>query len=368
MTITDSPPRRAAGARLRLAAPFAAAWLGCWGLLAGVSSLIGSGYPFGANDSHGEASLLRLVPVHLGAPLFAGVLLLAAVAALLMSRTDAVRGLPRALLLGYGWAVAFGLSVVVPDARVLVILGYLPMLIIGAPFGWPPVDYADVFDWPLLARCCALVGAVLLAGALLVWQRRTAGACPACGRDDDERAWTSPAAAARWGRWAAYPAAAIPLSYAVVRFAWAAGIPLGIPGDFLREMRETGLVWAGAGLAAFATVGAILTLGLVRPWGERFPRWMVGLAGRRVPITLAVVPAALVAISVTAATLGLISLPKFWEMSGGFSLTTAPMLLWPLWGVALGAAAVAYHLRRRGACPRCGRRDEPVQQRGNLPG
>ena len=105
-------------------------------------------------------------------------------------------------------------------------------------------------------------------------------ACPACGRNDHERGWTTPTSAARWGRWAAYTAAVIPVAYALTRFAWAAGIPLGISRDFLAEMRETGLVWAGAGLGAFATVGAILTLGLVRPWGERFPRWLPGLAGR----------------------------------------------------------------------------------------
>jgi hypothetical protein len=32
-----------------------------------------------------------------------------------------------------------------------------------------------------------------------------------------------------------------------------------------------------------------------------------------------------------------------------------PMLVWPLWGVSLGAATLAYHLRRRGPCRRCGR-------------
>jgi hypothetical protein len=31
------------------------------------------------------------------------------------------------------------------------------------------------------------------------------------------------------------------------------------------------------------------------------------------------------------------------------------MAVWPLWSVALGAATLAYHLRRRGACPYCGR-------------
>jgi hypothetical protein len=32
-----------------------------------------------------------------------------------------------------------------------------------------------------------------------------------------------------------------------------------------------------------------------------------------------------------------------------------PAFLWPLWGVALAAAALAYYLRRRGACRDCHR-------------
>ncbi|MDG4779368.1 hypothetical protein O7614_06880 [Micromonospora sp. WMMD961] len=355
-TITASPARPGSRWPDRLA-PLAAGWLGLWGVLALVGTLTATGYPFGTNDQHGgDVNLLRLVPVDLATPLFAGVLLTAAVTALVMNRPAArTPGPLRALLAGYGWAVAFLLAVVVPDARVLVVLGYLPVLLVGAPFGWPPIDYSDVFNWALFARFAALAGGLLLAGAVLTWQRRTAGACVGCGRDDTDRGWTTPAAAARWGRWAAGIAAVIPLTYALTRFAWAAGIPLGISREFLTEMQESGLVWAGFGLGAFATVGAILTLGLVQRWGERFPRWMVGLAGRRVPVTLAVLPATLVAIAVTAATLGLLSNPEFWRLTGGFSLTGAPMLLWPLWGVALGAATYAYHLRRRGTCRRCDR-------------
>ncbi|MFC4020399.1 hypothetical protein ACFOW4_20985 [Micromonospora sp. GCM10011542] len=357
MTTTVAAPPRTASRWPDRFAPLAAGWLGLWGVLALLATLTGAGYPFGANDPHGgDVNLLRLVPMGLATPLFACVLLTAAVAALAMSR-PAVRppGPLRALLAGYGWAVAFALAVVVPDARVLIILGYAPILLLGAPFGWPPVDYADIFTWALFARFAALAGGLLLAGAVLAWQRRTAGACLGCGRDGTDRGWTTPAAAARWGRWAAGIAAAIPLTYALTRFAWAAGIPLGISREFLTEMQDTGLVWAGLGLGAFATVGAILTLGLVQRWGERFPRWMIGLAGRRVPVKLAVVPATLVAIAVTAATLGLLSNPGFWDLEHGFSLAGAPMLLWPFWGVALGAATYAYHLRRRGACRRCGR-------------
>ncbi|MEU8153864.1 hypothetical protein AB0B94_09410 [Micromonospora sp. NPDC048986] len=355
-TITASPSRTASRWPDRLA-PLAAGWLGLWGVLALIGTLTGAGYPFGPNDPHGgDVSLLRLVPVEVATPLFAGVLLTAAVAALAMSRPAARPPGPlRALLAGYGWAVALVLVLVVPDVRVLIVLGYLPILIVGAPFGWPPIDYSDVFNWALFGRFAALAGGLLLVGAVLAWQRRTAGACVGCGRADTGQRWTTPAAATRWGRWAAGIAAGIPVTYALTRFAWAAGIPLGISREFLTEMQDTGLVWAGFGLAAFATVGAILTLGLVQRWGERFPHWTLGLAGRRVPVKLAVVPASLVAISVTAASLGLLSNPKFWELTGGLSITGSPMLLWPVWGVALGAATYAYHLRRRGTCRRCGR-------------
>ncbi|WP_410820417.1 hypothetical protein [Micromonospora sp. 050-3] len=355
-TITASPPRTDSRWSDRLA-PLAAGWLGLWGVLALIGTLTGAGYPFGPNDPHGgDVSLLRLVPAEVATPLFAGVLLTAAVAALAMSRPAARPPGPlRALLAGYGWAVAFVLVLVVPDVRVLLMLGYLPILIVGAPFGWPPVDYSDLFNWALFGRFAALAGGLLLVGAVLTWQRRTAGACVGCGRADTGQLWTTPAAATRWGRWAVGIAAVIPFTYALTRFAWAAGIPLGISREFLTEMQDTGLVWAGFGLAAFATVGAILTLGLVQGWGERFPRWMIGLAGRRVPVKLAVVPATLVAISVTAASLGLLSNPEFWRLTGGLSITGAPMLLWPVWGVALGAATYAYHLRRRGTCRRCDR-------------
>ncbi|TDC38287.1 hypothetical protein E1211_07585 [Micromonospora sp. 15K316] len=357
MTITDAPPRPATRWPDRLA-PLAAGWLGLWGVLALLATITGAGYPFGANDANGDVNLLRLVPVRFGPPVFAVLLLTAAVAALAMSRPAARPPRPlRVLLAGYGWAVAAFLALVVPDARVLVILGYAPMLIIGAPFGWHQDDYSDVFTWALLARFAALIGGLLLAGAVLAWQRRTAGACVACGRGDGVRGWTTPAAAARWGRWAAGIAAVIPLAYALTRFAWAAGVPLGISREFLTEMQENGAVWAGFGLGAFATVGAVLTLGLVQRWGERFPRWMVGLAGRRVPVKLAVIPATLVAVAVTAATLGLVGQPHFWALAAGadVNLATGPMLLWPAWGPALGLATYAYHLRRRGACRRCGR-------------
>ncbi|MGW0432862.1 hypothetical protein ACWDV4_09995 [Micromonospora sp. NPDC003197] len=332
----------------------AAGWAGLYGVLALVWTISGSGYPYGTADPAGEPSLLRFVPAAVGAPVLAVLLLTVAVAALAMAGPQAVRlgGAARALLLTYCWTVAAILLVVVPDVQVLATTGYAPMLIIGAPFGWPPVDYANVFTWSLGNKVFALLGGVLLARTAVTWLFHTVGACLSCGRGADSPTWTSAESAARWGRWAGYTAAIIPLLYAVVRFAWLANIPLGISAEFLQEMWDVGLVWAGAGLAAFAVVGAILTLGLMQRWGERFPHWMIGLAGRRVPIMLAVVPATLVAITITAAGLTLYSSPELWS-SGGFGFTTVPMLLWPLWGVSLGAATLAYYLRRRGACAHC---------------
>ncbi|TDC41708.1 hypothetical protein [Micromonospora sp. KC213] len=328
--------------RLDLAAPVAAAWLGVWGVLALVSTLTGAGYPLGANDPHGGdgAGLLGLVPVSVGPPLFAAVLLTGAVAALAMAGTAVRPSRPlRLLITGYAATVALALAVVVPGMRVLALLGYAPMLIVGAPFGWPPVDYAEIFTWPLFARLAALVGGMLLAGALLRWRHRIA--------DGRSPAWAAPASAARWGRWAAWTAAVIPVLYALIRFAWLAGIPLGMSREALADMHADGSVWAGAGLGAFAVVGAVLTLGLVARWGERFPRWLPGLAGRPVPVLLAVIPAGLVTLAVLAASVDILAAPRFLELIREVNSAALPMLLWPVWAVALAAATYAYHLRRR---------------------
>nr|WP_258544801.1 hypothetical protein [Micromonospora provocatoris] len=192
---------------------------------------------------------------------------------------------------------------------------------------------------------------VLTLGALLVARRRRelagrAGWCwPArCWRwrrrtaDGSAPGWTAPAAAARWGRWATWTAAVIPVLYALTRFAWVAGIPLGMSRETLAEMRADGAIWAGAGLGAFAVVGAVLTLGLVAGWGERFPRWLPGLAGRRVPVLLAVIPAGLVALAVLAASLDLLAAPQFAELIREGNAAALPMVLWPVWAVTLAGA------------------------------
>jgi hypothetical protein len=323
----------------------AAGWAATYGTLALVWTITGRGYPFGGNDPAPDTSALRALDPGIGAPLFAAVLLTAAVALL-----ASPGGVVRFPVLGYLWLTAGALLLLVPDVRLLALAGYLPMLIAGLPFGWPDIDYGDVFTWTLGNQVLALISGILIARAALTWQRRTSGACEDCGRRDDGSRWTSPEAAARWGRIAVWIAAACPAVYAVSRISWALGIPLGIDAGFLRELRSDGAAVAPAGLGLFALAGAVLTLGLTQRWGERFPRWMLPLAGRPVPIRLATVPATMVALLVASASI--------WVVTGDhntslFDGAVAPVLLWPLWSVALGAATYAYHLRRRRACPRC---------------
>ena len=88
-------------------------------------------------------------------------------------------------------------------------------------------------------------------------------------------------------------------------------------------------------------------------WGETFPRWLPVLGGRRVPPALAIVPAALVSVVVTAA--GLMFVRQ--AFSGRFTVgdrvgtfganwaVVAPELLRPVWGGALGAATLGYRGR-----------------------
>jgi hypothetical protein len=343
----------------------AAAWSLAYGLLGLYWVLGGAGFPFGENDPGAALSLLGGSQSRTGAPVIATLGLAGAGAAVAMVRARRRRVL-RAMLLGFAWATAATLALLIPDYRVLVAVAYAPLVLIGAPFGWPPgVGILDVYPWPVVNQFLCIAGGILWAATAAAYGRRTGGACGYCGRTTGaDSGWMGPEAAARWGRWATYVAVIIPVMYAATRWAWALGIPLGISEEFLREGQEVGLWWAGAALATLAAGGAILTLGFVRRWGEVFPGWIPFLGGGRVPIWFAVVPASLVSVLVTAAGLMFVRL----TLTGGLGAilgegvlggqnwaALAPELLWPLWGAALGAATLAYYYRRRGKCEHCGR-------------
>jgi hypothetical protein len=93
----------------------------------------------------------------------------------------------------------------------------------------------------------------------------------------------------RWVVWAAYAVPLCVLPSALWRLALVAGLfdedevhPLG--GSLGEQIYVPSLSVVSMGLA-------LLTLGLVQPWGEMVPRWIPVLGGRRVAPMAAVVPA-----------------------------------------------------------------------------
>jgi hypothetical protein len=312
-----------------------------------------AGFPFGVGPSSGPASSLwaGLRPA-LGAPVVAVLGFAGAAAAVLMSRTPP-NGALRAPLRAFAAAMT-ALLVLVPDARVLAVAAYGIVFLAGAPFGWPPMSFWGAIPRPLWYQLGCVVGGMLWGATSLAFFRLTRGACVAWGRRATPARGSSPAPPARWGTWGIAAAVVAPLTYATSRLAWVVGIPLGISESLLRDVRSHSM-WNALGLACVAIGGAILTVGLGRPWGAVFPRWIPFLRGRRVPVALALVPATFVAMLVFAAGLGIARSVLHEGFSGDRWPSQAPGLLWPFWGIGLATATLAYYYRRRGRCRRCRR-------------
>ena len=279
--------------------------------------------------------------------------LLGGAAGLAMAR-GAGRGWVRVAMLAFGATAAAGLTLVVPDYTLLALLAFAPVLLVFAFTGVPGQQdgLGDILDWHRTNLVVLFVAGLLWAAATLAYRRRTRDACAQCGRRHAEDGREhSRSDLLRWGRWAVAVAWIAPLPYEVTRVAWYLGLPLGTTDGFLRMMEATpGMLEVGLGCAVASALGGVLTHGLVHRWGEVYPRWVRWRAGRRVPPALAIVPAAVVAVVLVPA--GLMNL-RAGVTPDGWGLTL-PGVLWTVWGAALGAAALAYHLRRRGACRRCG--------------
>lgn len=339
-------------------APYAASlWSLAYGLLGIRWARGGPGFPFGENDPT-RISILSELTAEAGGPAIAVIGLTAALAGILMAQRRG-RGISRILPLGFGWGLSITLLLIIPDYRVLMAVAYGIVFLIGAPFNWPPANYFEIFTWPVVNQLIILLGGFLWSATTLAYGRVTQSACGNCGRMPEDPSWKTPSAAAQWGKWATYTAVFIPLIYAATRWAWALGIPLGITEELLREGLASGMWLGGAALATVAIGGAILTLGLIQPWGEVFPKWIPYGRGKAVPLALAVIPAALISILTISAGLMFIRLAVtgvFAEFFGSDNPATyVPELIWPLWGLALAAAALAYYYRRRDRCRYCGR-------------
>lgn len=140
-------------------------------------------------------------------------------------------------------------------------------------------------------------------------------------------------------------AACCALPYSIARASWLTPWPLLAP-EGADVAAEPGVIFTGLCLGAAMLTGGVLTLGLIRPWGRRFPQWMAGLGGRDVPVALAVVPASVVAALFTAG--GLEMLVSVGAGDAAETLKLALMFPFWLWGPLLALAVWGYAMDRRG--------------------
>jgi len=291
-------------------------------------------------------------------------------AALGVAMLRGVRGrLLRPLFITAGTLLAGALLLLMTALNLLVLLGYVPYTIVGLFTGSEKSRFLleGWTQWATIHQLLCLVGGFLWLPATVIYARRSGDACLYCGRRDGPEGWTSPEKAARWGRIAVYVAMVAPVCYALTRYAWALGIPLGMTEEYLRSGQKSGMWISGLFLATFILAGALLMLGLVQRWGEVFPRWMFGLAGRRVPIALAVVPASLASVLLIVGGVGIwfglgqmaanlaATGPEGIELVWELFIQVGPTLLFPVWGATLAVATLGYYYRRRGPCEKCGR-------------
>ena len=356
--------------------PYAAfTWSLLYGGLGIYWALGGSGFPYTpktASDSLGPL-LGRFEPVVAWT-----VVILAGIPAAVMGAVM-LRGGPithgersralRPLFIIAGALLAGILLLLMTGLDLLVKVGYLPSLILGhIPVEKSQALLAAWTQWATFHQLLCLLGGFIWLAATLSYARRSGDACLVCGRREGPEGWTSPDQAARWGRTAVYIAIVAPVFYALTRYIWAIGIPLGMNKERFLEGQASGN-WVGGALflGNFTLLGAVLMLGLVQHWGEVFPRWIPGLAGRRVPIALAVVPASLASVLLIVggigiwSGLGLMAANAKAAGSEGIALIEeiviglGPTLLFPVWGAALAVATLGYYYRRRGPCSVCGR-------------
>ena len=327
-------------------------WSLAYGALGLYWAVGGAAYPFAkVADDRATGSILEGSSVHVVAPIMAALGLGGAVLAIVMTRRRA-RGW---VLQTIAAVLAVGLALVIPDYTLIAVLALSPAIVVFAFTGIPGEQggVGDILYWHRLNLIILFIGGLLWAATAIAYHRRSRDTCVSCGRGEGaEKAWTTPAAALRWGRVAVVVAVVANLPYEFSRVAWYFGWPVGISDDFHRMMADTpGMLEMGLGLAVMGIGGGILTHGLVHRWGEVYPRWIWFKAGQRVPPLLAIIPASLVAVVLIPAGLMNSQLP----LTGDNWAINAPGMLWVVWGIALGAATYAYYLRRRTACARCGR-------------
>ncbi|WP_433476018.1 hypothetical protein ACQPZP_02655 [Spirillospora sp. CA-142024] len=157
-------------------------------------------------------------------------------------------------------------------------------------------------------------------------------------------------------RWADRVAHVIPLTVlpsGLWRVALGLGVPVGFAegSDLADFPHPIGTPYVFT-LSIVTECLALLALGLVRPWGEVFPRWFPLVGGRRVPVSFAVAAASIGAASVTvigvAGALGWSDAMAEGESPDGVAATVMTLAYAPFlaWGPLLAILTVHYWHRR----------------------
>ena len=156
----------------------------------------------------------------------------------------------------------------------------------------------------------------------------------------------------RWADWAAQATIWCALPAGIWRILFGLGLPAGFTGSEDPRNGSWFMLPYVIALTVVSEAVAFLSMGLVRPWGEIWPRWVPFLRGRRVRPLAAIIPASL----------GSIALMLIWtRLVFGFSSSGDPEMphgakavilagcYLPLvaWGPLLAAVTVAYAVRRR---------------------
>ncbi|POX44937.1 hypothetical protein C3489_35280 [Streptomyces sp. Ru71] len=157
----------------------------------------------------------------------------------------------------------------------------------------------------------------------------------------------------RWARRAAAAVVWVNLPSGLWRLAVVLGVPLGLGDAEYDAMLVPGWGYLVLPLLSLAQEAlAALTLGLVRPWGERWPRKLPVLGGRRIPVLAAVVPAGLGALACTVYGVLFVWTTLHAEMAitrWGLWLLNACYLPLLAWGPLLATLTLHYWHRRHSA-------------------
>ncbi|SDD23688.1 hypothetical protein [Glycomyces harbinensis] len=258
-----------------------------------------------------------------------------------------------------GYVCAFLMPAVIVAAPVLLVRSKVGRIITGAAIAglFLGLGAVGVVDYPAVGDFLTMLGGRLAEigtfMAVQVWVVAGGGIWAALtlhlllqGREGRPTPrWLTPPSAARWGRAASWIAFACALPYGLTRMTWLT--PWAWMGGPLGEEIDTATrVW-GLLLGFAALGGGVLCLGMTRKWGERWPFWVPVLKGRPVAPMVAIIPATVMAALFTFVAVPFVVMAI--RQDGQDLIWAFPFYVW---GPALGAATLAYAVRRGVVTPR----------------